>query len=206
MPRVYLPLAAFLCTAAAIGPPVFPWGSVAAAMLPALLLLLQFRLLDDLADRHIDAVEHPDRVLPASDSITKFAWLVVIAATVNSAIVVVFGTLLHLAVLVALNLVLLAWYGWLRAYLRHPLLHSHVVLLKYPAFVFVLSGIIAAGSPAHPVYSMLVTYCALCIYEILHDPAMQRFRWSVALLVGETAILVVVAVLQISMLNIRSGT
>jgi len=191
MIRVFVPLAGFLCAAAAIGPRSPRWGDAAIAMLPALLLLFQFRLWDDLADRDQDALEHPDRVLPASDSVAAYRWLASVTAALNIVIAVTSATPLHVAVLIALNLSFLAWYGRLRKYLESPLLHAHVVLLKYPAFVFILNGIIAAGSAQYPVYPMLVTYLAFCIYEILHDPALRRSPRAFGVLVGESAVLVV---------------
>lgn len=189
-PGIYVPLAVFLCAASAIGAQVVPWDRVAVAVTISLLLLFQFRAWDDLADRHRDAVEHPDRVLPVSGHIGKYRWLVIAMATVNTALVMVFGTPLHVIVFAALNLTFLAWYGVMRERVDHRLLQSHVVLLKYPAFVFVLSGIVAVRSPLYLGYSMLITYFAICIYEIVHDPILQRDRRSFPLLAAETAIVV----------------
>lgn len=188
-PAAFIFLAAFLCAAAATVPPSFPWRNAAVAMLPALLLLLQFRVWDDLADRQRDAVTHADRVLVTSGSVTSYQWLVIVTAATNILIAATFAMLLHAMVFVALNILLLAWYGWLRDYLRHPLLHSHVVLLKYPVFVWVLNGIIGAKPSRYLGYLMLLTYFAFCVYEMLHDPILQRLRMSFVLRAAESAIL-----------------
>lgn len=203
-PGIYVPLAAFLSAAAAIGAQAYPWDRIAATVLISLLLLFQFRVWDDLADRRRDAVEHPDRVLPVSGHIGKYGWLVIAMATMNTAIVIAFGTPLHVIAFAGLNLALLAWYGLLREYVEHQLLHSHVVLLKYPVFVFVLSGIVTVRSPLYLAYSILITYFALCIYEIVHDPALQRVRWSLPLLAVETAI-VTLAPVGLFMFNLGSS-
>ena len=59
--RLFIPLA-LLIAAAAIVPPA-SWTSFAIDFAVALLLLAQFRMWDDLADRGRDRIEHPGRVL-----------------------------------------------------------------------------------------------------------------------------------------------
>lgn len=203
-PGVYVPLAVFLCAASAIGAQAVPWDRIAAAVLTSLALLLQFRVWDDLADRHRDAVEHPDRVLPVSQRVGQYRWLVTAMAMMNTALVMILGTLLHVMVFALVNLTFFAWYGLLREHVTHQLLRSHAVLLKYPAFVFVLSGIVAVRSPLYLGYSMLITYFAICIYEIVHDPALQRDPRSLPLLAAETAV-VVLAPIGLFMFNTGSS-
>lgn len=203
-PGIYVPLAVFLWAASAIGAQAIPWQRLAAAVLTSLLLLFQFRVWDDLADRNRDAVEHPDRVLPASAHVGKYRSLVIAVAIVNTVLVTLLATPLHATALLLANLVFLIWYGWLREHVERRLLQSHAVLLKYPAFVFVLSGFVAVRSAIYLGASMLITYFAICIYEIVHDPVLRRDRRSLPLLAAETAI-VVLAPIGLFILNTGSS-
>jgi len=177
--RTFVPLALVLAIAglAAAGgpatggpatvPPILPVA--ARAVVLALLLVLLFRLWDDLEDRARDRVEHPERLLARDGRTTPFLVLLGAIAAVAAALL---ATSAHgtprLATLAALAAVLLGWYR-IRARLGAPaVLGAHVVLAKYPVIAWV--AVPAAGQPAAAVLPpLLVVYLALCVHEALHD-------------------------------------
>jgi 4-hydroxybenzoate polyprenyltransferase len=168
----------------------------------ATLLFAQFRILDDLADRSLDARIHPQRALVRATNVRP----VVIAG-----IALALGTLVilylrqsrksgfafeapsipdALAVYLAVIVVLALWYS-LRA--NRTLIGEHVLLAKYPAFVWII-----ARSRAEPVSSssfsgplalaMIATYLAACVYEAIHD-VRSPARARPALVFGEGLLL-----------------
>jgi 4-hydroxybenzoate polyprenyltransferase len=178
--RLPLPLTCavplLLAAAAQTGrPPSF--GAAAADALLAFLLFAQFRILDDLADRAHDASVHPQRVLVRAQSV----WPVACAALLLGA-----GTILMLLGRDAAGPALVAWlmllaflsacYGLRR---RPTLLGGHLLLTKYPVFVWIIAASAAgrlpwaqSGSTISPVaLPMLATYLGACLYEALHDGA-----------------------------------
>ena len=146
----------------------FDTARLTTAFAAALLLVLQFRLWDDLADRRTDRVRHPDRVTARAASIAPLGWLCLALATAN-ALVAAGSTAprLSLGVLVALHLMMGAWYLLRRA---RTALGDHILLSKYPAFVCVLSGGRLLESPVLVLGTALVIYVAACVYEAAHDP------------------------------------
>lgn len=132
------------------------------------LLLAQFRVWDDLADRRADRVRHPERIVARAASVVPLVWFCValgcanfIAASHSSV------PRLSLTVLALLHVVLAAWY------LRRPrrtAAGDHLLLAKYPAFVCVVSGGRLLEAPALVLAAAAVIYVAACAYEALHDP------------------------------------
>ena len=172
--RTFVPLAVALAVAglAAAGGPATVTAIlpvVARAVGLALLLVLLFRLWDDLEDRARDRVEHPARLLARDGRTTPFLVLLGAIAAVAAALLATseHGTP-RLAALLALAAVLLGWYR-VRARLGAPaVLGAHVVLAKYPVIAWM--AVPAAGQPAAAVLPpLLVVYLALCVHEALHD-------------------------------------
>jgi 4-hydroxybenzoate polyprenyltransferase len=164
--RLLAPITALLALASAAA----GWPGPAALTAEAghaLLLFVQFRLWDDLADRHRDRERHPGRVLcrAVSPRPVVRACLVLAAVNLSAALLrggVAFGTL------AGLTLALGALYR-LRG--DRTALTDHLLLAKYPAIVLVLAGPRAATAPVSTAGAMALAYLAACAYETWHDPA-----------------------------------
>ena len=144
------------------------------AAITALLLMLAFRVWDDLADRSRDAREHPDRLTVVADSVaplTAFAFVLGTLGALSVALGLRAGPRLG-AVAIAVA-VLAAWYR-MRPAATRAVVNAHVVLLKYPLLAF-------AATPASPPTGALASlYLVLCVYEIVDDPALRASivaRW-----------------------------
>jgi hypothetical protein len=132
-----------------------------ASIVLALSLVAQCRLWDDLIDRERDRLAHPQRLLAAGEAPGPFVAAVALLAAANAlALGLLCGWSRSLAA--ALLFALLAlWYRWHRA---RGLLHAHVLLLKYPAFVLLLA---ASPLAARAAAGAIVVYAAMCAFEIL---------------------------------------
>jgi 4-hydroxybenzoate polyprenyltransferase len=163
--RFFVPVAAVIAAAAQMsGVPSLARWAIATPI--ALLLLAQFRLLDDLADRHRDRTSHPDRVLAARAQVTDFKVLCAALATVNVVLLFVWSGWPGAAALVALDAAAVAWYVW-RPFQRTAA-SDLVPLCKYPAFVLLL-GLPTARSLSNVWLAALAAYGAACAYEVWHD-------------------------------------
>jgi 4-hydroxybenzoate polyprenyltransferase len=164
--RLLLPVAMLLALpSAAAGWPGLAAMAGHAGM--ALLLFVQFRLWDDLADRHADRVRHPDRTLCRAASPRPIVWTCLALAVVNQAAAFARGSMAFWT-LAGLTLSLGALYR-LRG--RRSALADYVLLAKYPAIVLVLAGPRTAAAPVAMAGAMATVYLAACVYEAWHDPA-----------------------------------
>ena len=200
---IYLPLALFLCTAAlAGGRPLEPIDLTLAFVL-ALSLLFQFRLWDDLSDRELDRLDHPERVLTRTTAVTFFRALVCVTFLLNFTLICVSAGSnwqLKAIVFALLNGSFFVWYRWRSELCRNEIGASHVVLGKYPIFVYLLSGESAATSNVRLALAMLLVYLCFCVYELLHDAKLHRLPGALKLLAGEmTALCAVSAVMAITL-------
>jgi 4-hydroxybenzoate polyprenyltransferase len=140
----------------------------------ALLLMLAFRVWDDLEDRSHDVREHPSRVTVVATSVAPliaFAFVLGMLGALSVALGPRAGPRLG-AVAIAVA-VLAAWYRT-RPVATGAVVNAHVVLLKYPLVAFAAS---AASPPAGALASL---YLVLCAYEIVDDPALRASivaRW-----------------------------
>jgi hypothetical protein len=136
----------------------------------ALLLIAQFRLWDDLADRGYDRVHHATRVLVRSGAT---GWFWAAFALLSVAAVGAVGALRSgpAALQVYLGLmVLLA--GVYHGPLHLPrLIRAQLVLLKYPAFVLLLA---APGFSTPALLAGTVAYLVLSVFEWYDDPGLRR--------------------------------
>jgi hypothetical protein len=155
-------------------------------------LLVQLRLWDDMADLPHDRCEHPERVLVRADSLAPFRALLVAAFTGSVLLLAWQGGSLRLMVFFALNAMFLAWYAALRYVVPGAVLGYHVVLAKYPVFVFLLS--VPSCRAGRLLAVAVPVYLALCVYEVLHDARLRACRVARAALVLEVAALAVFAV------------
>lgn len=172
-PAVALHVAAALWTTATRPTP----ASLARPVSLAVMLLLQFRLWDDLEDRERDRSVHPDRVLVRSQA-APFR-VVLSALTIgNLALFAIVGSGAALAGLAALDLAFWLAYRRLRPRVPESVWRFHVVLVKYPAFVSLLATMTGAQTKGRLLAAALLVYACACAYEAVHD---RR-----ALLAGET--------------------
>ena len=189
--RLFAPVAAVLAFAGndATWPGLGPFLSDAAL---AFLLLVQFRIWDDVADRGRDALTHPGRVLVRMTSIAPVVYTCVAAAAANTMWVAArSGAGLPLVTFAGLNAVLAAWYVH-----RGPrsAAGDHLLLAKYPSFVLIVAG--GLDHPPRLLLTMAAVYLGACVYEAVHDPASPAARHGA--LVASEALLLVVTIVAIS--------
>jgi 4-hydroxybenzoate polyprenyltransferase len=155
----------------------------ALAALTAFLLVLAFRVWDDLEDRAYDANQHPTRITVVAGSVAPLGWLAcALVALAASLVIATPKAPLRLTALCASALVLAVWYRS-RSQQRRGLANSHVVLLKYPALAF-------AAVPVSPSLTALgVLYVGLCAYEAVDDPSLRRSLVARRLAISEVALM-----------------
>ena len=182
-PAVFVPATALHAALALWAAGAEPTAArLAAAASLAALLLLQFRLWDDLEDRDRDRAAHPERVLVAAPP-TPFRravlaiglgnLIMLAAAPAAAAPAAATPSAAAPVALAALDIVFLAAYR-LRAALSDRVWRFGVLLSKYPAFVALIAA--AAGAPRGPRLALAMTamYAVAGAYEALHDRHAQR--------------------------------
>lgn len=170
--RVFVPLA-LLIGAAASAPPA-AWTGYALDAGFALLLLAQFRVWDDLADRGRDAVAHPTRVLVRAAAVTQVVAFCGALAVLNICLAVWHDASgIAVGVLAALDAALGAWY---LARTGRTAAGEHLLLAKYPAMIVIVAGARVFDAPIQVLSMASVLYLAVCAYEVLHDPASPLAR------------------------------
>ncbi len=169
--RLYLPCAGFLLLAGyAAGRPLRP-GAALLDLVLSLVLLLQFRIMDDLADLEHDRVTHPERVLVRSLSLVPFQVMLGVSALVAAALVSARSEGWRgLACLAALDAAAWLWYR-LRPRRCGRVLGYHVVLAKYPAFAWLLGG---CRGDVELLLACGAVYLTFLIYEPLHDRSLDQ--------------------------------
>jgi hypothetical protein len=177
----YVPLAALLAWAAACGGEVARGPQLAMAAL-AFGLIAQFRLWDDLVDRSRDRASHPGRVLARADSPAPFLRAAVALAAINALGLAMLRGWPAAIGLIALGVALGAWY---RYRLARDLVHTHVLLLKYPVLVGLLAPVPAQAESL--LLAAAALYAALCAFDLYETPRQTRavaaalFAHSIAL-------------------------
>jgi hypothetical protein len=164
--RMFGPVAAAIACPAQV-PAFRGLGAFATDSAIAWLLLAQFRLWDDLADRDRDRKRHPHRVLARTTHAGRYVLLCVALAFVNT-LVLSFrdGAALTLPLLAGLTLVLAVAYMQRDRSTTVDLLR----LVKYPVFVLLIASSHAAG-PALAAYAgAIAAFLGAVTYEVWHDP------------------------------------
>lgn len=195
---IFASLALFLCIASATGRwPIdaaewfLNWGM-------ALCLVVQFRLWDDLADVENDRLIHPGRVLCQTKNHQIFWVIFGLLMIVNGVLVFAFKSYTSLGVFLFLNVSFVIWYSILRILSSNNVVFHSIVLVKYPVFVFLLSGSHFGARAGLPLgYGMLVTFLCFCAYELLHDQRLLANRNAASLLACEFSALLFVAILML---------
>lgn len=134
-------------------------------------LIVQFRLWDDLEDADRDRRVHPDRILPQSRR-APFVFLLVMLTLLGLTITA--GRWPVGAALVMLDGLALLCYRRLRSRVRDATWRYGVLILKYPAVLCIAS--LAAGGTidAHRfTVASVATYACAAAYEYLHDHRMS---------------------------------
>jgi hypothetical protein len=166
-PTLFAPVAACIALAAA-GGAFHPLRLTADACFAAL-LLAEFRLWDDLADRRSDARTHPGRVLVRAQSVRPLIVLCGALFAVNLLICVAMaGSRVSLTVFVSLHAALGVRYA-VRS--RRTIAGDQLLLAKYPAFVVIVAGARMLDASVPIASAALATYAAASVYEAWHDPA-----------------------------------
>jgi hypothetical protein len=193
--RLYLPGAAFLVVAGQAGGQELSLSATAGGLLLALMLLLQFRLMDDLGDLRHDRLHHPERVVVKAVSLTPFYLLLCCSFTVNLLLVTTRPGPEHsLWLVLLLSAVAVLWYRYLRHVLTGRILGYHLLLAKYPLFAYLLSG---NGNKTRPLMlSLGFVYLCFTLYEALHDRSLQTLPGITNIVLVEIAALFVLSVLM----------
>ncbi len=190
--RLFVPCAAFLTTAALAGGRAVRPADMLLALVLALALLLQFRLLDDLSDVTHDRSVHPERVLSRAGSLVPFFVLLCFSIPVTGALIAVQpGPRHRLVLFLSLNAAAFLWHFVLRDMLSGQVLRGHIVTIKYPLFVFFLSG--DSWNRRHLFLAMAAVYLCFSIYEALHDRNLQKIQRAEAFLTLEIGLLFAVS-------------
>ena len=153
------------------------WAAAPADLLPAAMravtviaiVVLQFRVWDDLEDRDADTRAHPERVLarlPAGP-IRALAWVLGVAGVVALAVQ---GAWASTASLAALDLSFWTAYRHVRPLVPARVWQYQILLLKYPALVAI--GALAcrpSPAPGRMLSAGLLAYAGAVAYERLHN-------------------------------------
>ena len=110
--------------------------SLPMALLLAMLLIVPLRLIDDLADRPVDRIRHPDRVLSRSTRPGRFAAAAVLLVVLALAMLPAMAAAGFALVVVAA----LARYRWRRPPDPGNPVPDRMILLKYPVCVLLIAG------------------------------------------------------------------
>ena len=191
-------LTIFLCTAAlATG-----WPAAASTwmlnIVLAALLVMQFRLWDDLNDVDSDRSFSPERVLCQAKSLVGFRIVLGLLFAVNVTLLAAYKSELALITFLVLNFLVLAWYSVRERVRIGSVFLQTIVLLKYPVFVYLLGS--QAGGPERMLnssYAMSLTFLCFCIYELLHDNRVGPFKHVQKWLMIEMVAMVLVGILML---------
>jgi hypothetical protein len=162
--RLFVPLA---CAIAAMAAAPVEWARYATDAGFALLLLAQFRLWDDLADRAHDAMAHPDRLLVRVEQVTPLVGLCGALAVLNICLAVWRDASgIAVATVSALDI------GFGVLYLMPVRAAGATLLLlaKYPAILIAVAGARVIAAPLPTLSAAVLLYAGSCVYEVWHDP------------------------------------
>ena len=168
---LFVPVAVTLVAASLVGTPWPSTTALGARLGAAFVTVLALRLWDDLEDRHVDALHHPERVLTTVQAPRFFVGVV-------AGLLLVGGGLCWLGhgwalVLVALVAILALLYRHRQA--KHER-GAYVVLLKYPVLAFALGR----GTSLASLLAFAATLSAVCVDELVHDGRPRRIKLLVA--------------------------
>lgn len=169
LPWIRFGLLALLVAWAASVDIAFDPYALATRFVLAFMLIAQFRLWDDLADRARDRIEHPNRVLARIENVRAFVVACAVLGATNALALHACGGPATVAGLALLSSAVGAWY---RFHTGRSAVHAHVLLLKYPVFVFLLASPFAAASTL--ALAAVSVYSAICAFELLDASGAKR--------------------------------
>lgn len=193
-PAVLIPLAALLAfTAWAVTASAF-WSvsSFLSATVTALLLILAFRVWDDLEDRRRDARKHPNRVMVTDERTKPFVTLALVLGLAGVTMIVLGGNGLVRVAFVAIAVVILAAWYRLRSDNGGAVLSGHVVLIKYPAIALALAPTLPMSGAQlwRAVAIVVAVYLSICVYESFDDPGLRASRVARRVAVAELIVII----------------
>lgn len=151
----------------------------------ATLLVLLFRVWDDLADVEFDRKRCTDRILVTISDRRSFGWTVVAGLLIVAVLLSAWRTVPQVVAYLILVAAMSASY---RVVLPR-IARIHVVLLKYPVFIYLCS-------PAPRSVTALIigsgAYLVLAIYELFSDSTLRQWSGRRWLLPAEVLALIVV--------------
>jgi len=131
------------------------------------LMVLQFRLWDDVEDRERDRTDHPDRLVVRTDAAPFRIWIAALASFSLLASLLAGGVGTFVGV-VALNTAALAAYRAVRRQVAPVVWRFVILLAKYPAFVAVAASAVGDLRADRAVPAAALAYLSACIYEAVH--------------------------------------
>lgn len=177
--RIVLLWLALSACALIVSREISPTSAILGSLLAAT-LIAQFRLWDDLADRDYDATLHPQRVLVTTSHVRRFAYLCGLLTLPVAATLGIGYGVEHLAIYGGLLVAMSVLYAAGSTALPR-LLRAHLVLLKYPVFIWLSAQ---DADPLQWARVSAVAYLALCLFELVSDSALRRsivWRWALAI-------------------------
>ena len=151
------------------------WADACTQTLLEANLVAMFRLWDDLSDLAVDRTTHPNRVLCRSSNERSFRWTCRVLGMTALSLLLLTNPMNAIGFTI-LTIIFASYYRlpWRSSW---PRLSYHLLIIKYPCFVALIS--ISADQPISTLRLMLiiVTYLSLCIYEVVHDPQLRADFW-----------------------------
>jgi len=142
-------------------------ATLAHATALSIVLLLQFRMWDDLEDRDQDSTSHQERVLvrtPAAPYQRALRCLALVSVALGA-----FDGWSTAVEIVLLDLGFYMAYRRVRQHVSDGVWRFSILLSKYPAFVVVVATVLGAPQAGRLAAAVLVTYLTACAYELLHE-------------------------------------
>ncbi len=164
-------LIAFLTALSLIADPQIEWHGLLVRALVLLILVIQFRLWDDLADQAYDRLHHPGRLIARISDARPFWVLLAPFAVVSGALVVWLSGKQGLMPYIALAGLLFVVYLNPWQVLKHRPVRAQLVLLKYPAF---LAMVVPCGFCQRLAIAAFLAYGVLTVHEWLDDRALRQ--------------------------------
>lgn len=168
--------------------------SIILTFLLIVLLIAQFRLRDDLHDIPHDSLYAPDRVLVTSWFIPNYYFVLALFFIVIGAFLVMFRSTQQFAIyLIACAFMefIYRFSNWKGAW---RLLRNHIVILKYPAFLFICS-------PLFDIERFInmsgILYLILSIEDLATDKSIQKIKLTKIILFIEIIALITLFFIRI---------
>lgn len=205
--RIFIPASLFIAAGAGIGADVSDFTGYILRSCVAFGLVLQFRLWDDLESLAHDRSVHPTRLLCRMPDTGLISRLLPILAAANIAFVYCLTSNWTRTVLVVALVAVFAFgYRCARHVQLGPLGASHVLLLKYPMFVWILSPLPGLETPLSLLLAMVAVFLGFSIHEVLHDDRLRVGPGATQLVIaGSVSLTGVLATLALLHYRLTNG-